>query len=619
MALRNATPLMLKPKGVSDTIDGTNAFPGAMSALQNLIPNPSTDDTFVPRPASVQLTAFAGFNTPGFISCLLVVGNIAYGMIASAKNAGKDEPFAYNLLTNAFETITGVLSTNVPTSPATSGDWTPPIMSVVNSIIVCTHPGFTGAGGQFFGWLDITGFTDATKTGTTHSNTSIDTLSANVLTAGWTVGMTITGLNIPANTYIVSIASNGLSIVISNAAGDSVALKPLTVAGGTATQPLWAAGNTNGTALTAVPVSVAQFNGRAYYAVGNGEVFSDSGNALQVTSATQAIAHANGIAVTALGALPLSSPVTGGIVQAIVAFQKNFAIQIITGDASISAGTPGALLVNVLRAGTGTLAPLSITSFELGLAFISPEGMRYIDYNARVSEPVGDHGKGVSVPFIFALSPSRISAAANADTIRISVQNGNAAGQPTQEYWFDLTRKAWSGPHTFPSDQIEAWGATFLISATGITNKLWQSDAEPSNSSTYTENGTVLSFIYQPVLFPDNQRMSMNQITESTLAANLPNGSSLTVIAQDEVGNTLDQILLPGSTQPATIWNAFNWGQANWFGGAGVFIQRRMDWHIPLVFKQGTMRVTGVSIGGVVVGNLYLKYQEAHYLLETTS
>src|SRR5512135_2258399 len=105
MALRNAKPLTLKPKGLSDSVDGTNAFPGAMASLANLIPNPSTDDTWVPRPAATKLTDFPGFNTPAFVSACLVVGNIAYGMIASAKNVGNDEPFAYNLSTNVFETI----------------------------------------------------------------------------------------------------------------------------------------------------------------------------------------------------------------------------------------------------------------------------------------------------------------------------------------------------------------------------------------------------------------------------------------------------------------------------------------------------------------------------------
>jgi len=616
--LRHSKPLTFRPSGLSDSEDGSNAFPGSMRALVNLIPNPKTDKTFIPRPASVQLTSFAGFSTPGFVSSELVVGNIAYGTIASARNPGKDEPYAYNLLTNSFLPISGVTAANTPTSPPTLGDWVPPIVSVVGTKIVITHPGFPGAGtGKFFGWLDISAFSDATKTGNTHSSTLIDNLSVNVLQAGWTPGMTISGSGIPAGDTIVSIASNGLSLTLAAATTTTVAGVALTVAGGTASAPLWAAGNTNGNALASVPVAVAQFNGRAYFAVGDGEVFSDSGNALQVTNATQAIVHSNGLPVTALGALPLSSPVTGGIIQAIVAFQSNFAMQIITGDISIPAGTPGGLLTNVLRAGTGTLAPLSLFPFELGLGFISPEGARYIDFDARVSEPVGDHGKGVTIPFILAINPSRICAAANADTVRITVKNGNNPNLATQEYWYDLTRKVWTGPHSFPASLIQPWGSTFAMVATGINAALWQSDANPSLSSSYVENGAAMAWEYRPTLMPDNDDMSMNHVVESTLACKIPPQGLITVTALNEADGVLDAVTIKGSGSVPTQWGQFLWNKALWLGGTGVFQQVRLDWHQPLVFKQFSPDVTGNSLVGVVLGNIYLRYQKVGYLLPT--
>src|SRR5258708_16353619 len=194
MALRKSKPLAFKPAGLTESGDGINTFAGAMQSLQNLVPSPWTDDTWVPRPGAVQLSAFPGFTTPGFVSGLLVVGNIAYGMLASGRNAAKDEPFAYNLLTNTFLTVSGILNANTPTSPATSGDWTPPIMAVVGSRIVVTHPGFAGGGsGFFFGWFDISGFTDTTKTRQTPHPDLIGTPPAHVLPARCAPGLTISG------------------------------------------------------------------------------------------------------------------------------------------------------------------------------------------------------------------------------------------------------------------------------------------------------------------------------------------------------------------------------------------------------------------------------------------
>ena len=60
---------------------------------------------------------------------MFIQGNIVFGMIASARNTGHDEPFAYNLITQAFITVSGITSGNTPISPATTGDWTPPTTS----------------------------------------------------------------------------------------------------------------------------------------------------------------------------------------------------------------------------------------------------------------------------------------------------------------------------------------------------------------------------------------------------------------------------------------------------------------------------------------------------------
>jgi hypothetical protein len=198
MPVRNSLPLVWHPKGLSDAIDGTNSFPGAMAALANLIPDPSTEGCWIARPPATAVTTFSGFSSPAFISALLVIGNRAYGMIATALNSGHDEPFCYDLLANTFVTITGVTSGNTPTSPATSGDWVPPIMCQAGSRIVVTHPGFNTT--TKFGWFDISGF-NQTFLGNTLSGSPVITGNPDVL--GVQPGLEISGGGIPGSTTVL--------------------------------------------------------------------------------------------------------------------------------------------------------------------------------------------------------------------------------------------------------------------------------------------------------------------------------------------------------------------------------------------------------------------------------
>jgi len=139
-----------------DTLDSSTAMSGAMAALQNLIPDPSTKDLWQCRPASNLLIDLAahGFAGATFISVLLVVGNRAYGMVATTRNPGQDEPFCYDIVANAVVAISGVTAGNTPISPLQTGAWNPPVMALIGTKIILAHPGFTGAGGAFFGVLE---------------------------------------------------------------------------------------------------------------------------------------------------------------------------------------------------------------------------------------------------------------------------------------------------------------------------------------------------------------------------------------------------------------------------------------------------------------------------------
>ena len=159
MAIAESQPVRFTPVGVSDAFDSTDKFPGSCRSLANLVFDQSNPSQVIPRPGvGPAITSFAGFSSPGFISVQMTVGNMVYGMIATSLTAGKDQPFCYNLSTSSFVTISNVTSSNSegrPTSPATTGAWTPPTMAVVGTKLLITHPGYSGSGSNFFGVIDI--------------------------------------------------------------------------------------------------------------------------------------------------------------------------------------------------------------------------------------------------------------------------------------------------------------------------------------------------------------------------------------------------------------------------------------------------------------------------------
>lgn len=600
MALRNAQPYAFKPAGLSDTADGTNAFPGAMQQLSNLIPAPDTENAFVCRPAALQKTNFPGLNALN-VTGYLVLGDLVYGLYSDG--SGFDQPFVYDLSVSAFEAVGGLIQANLPVSPPAAGPWTPPTLAVIGQRIVVTHPGFNGTT-QKIGWFDISSFVDVFAL--TLNSTVTATAASSVILRGWRVGMFINGNGLPGNTQISAISADGKTITLSSAALASGATTAM-VTGGTAKAPIWGSGDTLINPLVAVPVAVAQMNGRAFYAVGNAVVLSDSLDSDVVTVASQVLTFGNGLPVTALGPLGLESPLTGGIVQAIICFQSNVSIQQITGDPTLDN-----LAKNEIKAQTGTLAPLSLVPTTTGLHFMSPEGARLVSLTGQVSEPIGREGQGVVVPFMNAVQPSRICAAGNADTLRFTVQNGAKPGTPYEEYWLDIHNGRWTGPHSLPAALIQPWRASFLLCPVATPNTLYQSDSLPTASSTYAENGQQLTYSYKTALLPDNGQGTENRLSRTTLACALPQGTQLTILATDEAGSVLDQVFAPSAAAQA-VWGGFNWGSGVWGRNISAFMQRSIPWNLPLVFKQVSIQIIGVSGANVKIGNIYASVQPLGY------
>lgn len=538
MGLRQATPVNFSPAGLSDTLDGSSSFAGACASLANLIPDPSTKNLWQCRPAAIQTTAFAGFSSPGFVSVQIILGTKVYGMIASARNAGHDEPFAYDLVSQTFSTISGITSGNTPISPATTGDWAPPTMDLIGVNLVVTHPGFTGSGGVMFGWFDITDLT---------------------------------------------------AIV-------------------------WHGGNTATTLLPVPPVAVKQFFNRAYFLVnpstGNPAAYFTDVLTLTITDPTHIITFGDNVKLTAVGALPLNSQLTGGTIQSLIIFKGAAQMWQITGDAALT-GNP--LNVNSMNIATGTNAPNTICPTSKGLAFIAPDGLRLVSFSGTISDPIGDAGGGITVPFIYAITPSRMAAACSGKVFRASVQNGNASGSPWQEYWFDIPRGCWSGPHSFPASTIDAYNNTFIMAPVGVTGKLFQSDSAQSSTSTYVENGTQLANTWQSSLLPDTNQMCENAMVETTVYIALVAGNPVTGSALDQNGSILDAVTLQ-ATGGVTLWGGFLWGQALWLGAQNALFPRQLKWHIPIVFRRLALMIQCASGSGYKIGQAHLRYQMLGYL-----
>jgi hypothetical protein len=98
--------------------------------------------------------------------------------------------------------------------------------------------------------------------------------------------------------------------------------------------PAWSSANLATNALTGVPTSVANFNNRAYFSVGNTLQFSDVLVPTTRSNASQALTVGDTTAITAQSGLPFQTT-SGGVVGALVVFKQSQIWQV-TGDPTTS-------------------------------------------------------------------------------------------------------------------------------------------------------------------------------------------------------------------------------------------------------------------------------------------
>lgn len=571
MAISKSTPVRFTPRGLVDTFDATDRFPGACRLLTNLVFDPANPELVISRPGVTTLVDFQahGFKIAkgfGFISVQAAVGSRIYGLIATTLHTGHDEPFCFDTATQAFVPITGTTLANTPVSPATTGDWTPPTMASVGTMIIFTHPGFDGTT-HFFGIIDITN---------------------------------------------------------PNA-------------------PTWTSTNTVTNALPSLPIAVANFNNRAWFATSGTEqnqvwLTDVLTNPLTITNADQFLVIGDSAPINALSGLPIQTT-SSGVLGSLTIFKETQIWQI-TGDYPV---TTGGLAENFVSLTVGTNSPRSIAQAPFGIYFSSTGGPYFLDLLGtlrQVTHQMSELLPDLSVPFRNAVTPTRWAAAYNSAVYRVCGATTIQGVQQTNDYWFDETRRRWNGPHSFQYDCASVQSGYFVLSSYLFPGQLIQSNPVQTLDFVDTDLGTAYFIKLLSSTFPKEGWMAMKQVAESQIELASSEGLiDYLIQAQDDQGNVLDSVDIPIASNGG-IWNFFDWDDGTawtvsntWGGGAvwgappigtgsiwGVGLARRIPhtypvpWHFPLVFEKMAIQITTAIAGNVSIGTFYARYQKTGYM-----
>lgn len=565
MAIKNSRPMKFTPKGVTDTFDASERFPGACQRLENLIFDQANPELVVSRPGVITLANFiaGGFLTPTFISLQAAIGPRIYGMVATSLNAGHDQPFIYDTSTGSFIAITGITGANTPVSPSQTGDWTPPTLAAVGTMVIVTHPGFSGAAGHFFGWFDVTN---------------------------------------PA-------------------------------------APTWQDGNTATHALPAVPIAVANFNNRAFFAVGptatsppNQIWFTDVlTNPPTVTNADQFDVVGDQQPITALSGLPVTTT-SSGIIGALTIFKATQLWQF-TGDYTAK----NTALVQVSLT-IGTTSPRSVANCPSGLYFAGAGGPYLLDQLGivrAVTNSIQGLDPDINVAFQNAQTPSRWAGAYIATTYRICGQTTLRGIGQFVDYWFDEHRRRWSGPHSYIYDCATAINGYFVLSSVNNPGQLVKSEPTPTGASVYTDLSSPTSFLLLSSTFPKTNEEMMKQVAESTIELAVTNGAvTYHIVAQNEQGGSLGEVDITVADGPIwdfAMWDVDSWGSSHTWGGGEIWgappvgsgaiwgaaqaipHTYPVQWAAPLVFDKMQLQISGDASAAVGIGAFYARYQATGY------
>ena len=374
----------------------------------------------------------------------------------------------------------------------------------------------------------------------------------------------------------------------------------------------WTAQNTTTNLLPARPTAVANFNNRAWFAVNNQAWYTNPLDPTKMSNANQALTLGDNTNITAMAGLPVATS-SAGILQTLVIFKGSQVWQI-SGDSSTSN-----LAQNYMHLSVGTTAPRSVSTTPRGLVFLGPDG-HYIIPPSGVIEPLAYPGQpyqDVRQPFQNALYPTRIASASNGQCYRISLETYVGGVLTTNDYWFDLKRMRWSGPHTFNYDCASPYGYGFILSNAALGANLFYSSALPTQYGVSAmDNGATIAFEMGTVLLSSPERMSVKQAIEVTDEHSSKGVELITVDALNIDGSMLSTATLSsGVAGGAWGQSGLAWGQSGlawdaWLGSPEIDI---VPWTVPLVFKRLSFRRTTQNGVPVQFGPIRMRVQDTGY------
>jgi hypothetical protein len=375
--------------------------------------------------------------------------------------------------------------------------------------------------------------------------------------------------------------------------------------------PVWSSTNTATNALPAVPTAVANYNNRAWFAVGSILFFSDVLNPTTRTNATQSVTVGDTTLVTTLSGLPIQTT-SSGVQAALVAF-KGGSIWQITGDTATNN-----LALNYITLTTGCVSPRSAVQTPYGIFFAGVDSPYVLSYFGTLGPLSSTPGQGGGVadlqqPFQNVTEPTRVAAGFSGNIYRIYMATIVRGATATNDYWYGIRRNRWTGPHTFSYDCASQLGDSFIISGAAHGAALFKSDSIPTATTSYTDNGVPLTSHLTSSSFPKTGHMQEVQVVESTLELS-SSGASVNY----NIAALNDQTNVIGSTfvnTPATgfLWGAGLWGTGVWSTGVNIPHVYTIPWTAPLVFQKMALDVMATSSNSVSIGSFFARYQDTGY------
>jgi len=371
--------------------------------------------------------------------------------------------------------------------------------------------------------------------------------------------------------------------------------------------------STTTNALTGHPVAVANFNNRAYFAVGNTVQFTDV-LSLTRTAGTQSLTLGDSANVIALAGLPVQTT-SSGVVSALTAF-KTTQIWQVTGDP-----TTTNLAENYISLTVGTQSPRTIAQSPSGLYFVSKGGPYFIDPLGTLRALTNNYTSAepdLQIPFINAVTPTRWAGYYNDSIYRVCGPTVVLGIQQTNDYWFDEHRRRWSGPHTFAYDCASAGTDFFILTTASVNGLLLSSQSSPQLDSVYNDLGAPYQCVVESCQLPAVGDMATHQVTQSQIElGGSPLGAAYTISAIDEVGSTMNAITLTVPPSNVPLWGDGSlWGSGVlWTSGkATAPVPYAVNWTSPLVFEKMQLSIQVTANASVQIGKFYALYQRTGYM-----